>query len=208
VTRTYLEVKIYRYPFFERRRLISLASILRPGSLRMEEAEGETGSVREGDHRTAKIVVGADHFGVHLKDAIRDYLREKGYEVDDFGTTGEEPVDYPDIGVAVAEAVSQGRYDRAVLICGTGAGMAIVANKVPGVRAVCIHDPYTAERARASNDAQIVTMGSEIVGIGVAKKLVDIWLASAFQGGRSARKVAKIRQIEEKFHDATKTESS
>ena len=146
-----------------------------------------------------KIVIGADHFGLPLKNIVRDHLRAKGYEVDDFGVTSEDPVDYPDIGVMVAEAVAERRYDRGVLICGTGAGMAIVANKVPGVRAVCAHDPYNAERARASNDAQIITMGSEIIGGAVARKLIDIWLASEFQGGRSTRKVAKIEQIDQRY---------
>lgn len=146
-----------------------------------------------------KIVIGADHFGLPLKNIIRDYLREKGYEVDDMGVNTEDPVDYPDIGAAVAERVSKGEYDRGVLVCGTGAGMAIVANKVPGVRAVCATDPYTAERARASNNAQIITFGSQITGPAVAKKLIDIWLESEFQGGRSAPKVAKIEQLDEKY---------
>jgi ribose 5-phosphate isomerase B len=154
-----------------------------------------------------KIVVGSDHYGLPLKNAVRDHLREQGYEVDDFGVASPEPVDYPDIGLQVAEAVGQGRYDRGVLVCGTGAGMAIVANKVPGVRAVCVHDPYTAERARASNNAQIITMGSEVIGPGAAKKLVEIWLASEFQGGRSAPKVAKIDQIDRQYHRPAPTKS-
>jgi ribose 5-phosphate isomerase B len=147
-----------------------------------------------------KIIMGSDHFGLPLKNALRDYLISLGYKVEDYGVNSMEPVDYPDIGVAVAEKVKNGEYDRAILICGTGAGMAIVANKVPGVRAVCIHDPYTAERARASNDAQIATLGSQVVGIDVAKKLVEIWLESEFQGGRSTPKVNKINQIDEKYH--------
>jgi ribose 5-phosphate isomerase B len=109
------------------------------------------------------------------------------------------PVDYPDVGAHVAEAVGHGKYERGILVCGTGAGMAIVANKVPGVRAVCISDPYTAERAVASNNAQIMTLGSQIVGMQVAKKLVDIWLESEFQGGRSLAKVAKIEQLDRKY---------
>ena len=146
-----------------------------------------------------KIVVASDHFGLPLKNVVRDYLREKGYEVDDLGVYTDDPVDYPDVGAGLAELVSQGQYDRGVLVCGTGAGMAIVANKVPGVRAVCVQDPYTAERARASNDAQVITMGSQIIGPAVAKKLIDIWLESEFQGGRSAPKVAKINQVDEKY---------
>jgi ribose 5-phosphate isomerase B len=146
------------------------------------------------------IVVGADHFGMPLKDVVRDYLRELGYAVDDMGVNSDEPVDYPDVGAALAEKIAAGDYARGVLICGTGAGMAIVANKVPGVRAVCVNDPYTAERAVASNNAQVITMGSQITGPAVAKKLVDIWLESEFQGGRSAPKVAKIDQIDERYH--------
>jgi ribose 5-phosphate isomerase B len=149
--------------------------------------------------KSKKIVVGADHYGLPLKNVVRDYLRSLGYEVDDMGVQADTPVDYPDIGAAVAEAVGVGKYERGILVCGTGAGMAIVANKVPGVRAVSVQDPYTAERARASNNAQIITMGSQIIGPEVAKKLVDIWLESEFQGGRSAPKVAKIDLIDEKY---------
>src|SRR5579864_5639355 len=156
----------------------------------------------DANEKRGKIVMGSDHFGLPLKNMLRDYLRDKGYDVDDLGTTSAEPVDYPDIGLMVAETVGQGRYDRGVLIFGTGAGMAIVANKIPGVRAVCAHDPYTAERARASNDAQIITMGSEVVGPAVAKKLIDLWLASEFQGGRSSPKVAKIARIDERYRHA------
>jgi ribose 5-phosphate isomerase B len=146
-----------------------------------------------------KIVVGSDHFGLSLKNVLRDYLREMGYSVDDMGVNTSDPVDYPDISVMLAEAVAEGKYDRGILVCGTGAGMAIVANKVPGVRAVCVGDPYTAERARASNNAQIITMGSQTVAPEVAKKLTDIWLESEFQGGRSAPKVTKIDEIDRKY---------
>ncbi len=149
--------------------------------------------------KTRPIAVGADHLGLPLKNALRDYLRIKGFEVDDLGVNSDEPVDYPDIGVRVAEAISENQYDRGILVCGTGAGMAIVANKVPHVRAVCVLDPYTAERARASNNAQIITLGSLVVGIETAKKLVDIWLDSEFQGGRSLAKVQKIDQVDERY---------
>jgi ribose 5-phosphate isomerase B len=145
------------------------------------------------------IVIGADHMGLPLKNAIRDYLVKKGYQVDDMGVNASDPVDYPDVGAQVAEAVGEGKYERGILVCGTGAGMAIVANKVPGVRAVSVQDPYTAERAVASNNAQIVTFGSQIIGPAVAEKLIDIWLASEFQGGRSAPKVAKIDNLDEKY---------
>jgi len=149
--------------------------------------------------KDTKIIVGSDHLGLPLKNLLRDYLRSLDYEVEDMGVEGDAPVDYPDIGAAVAEAIEAQELDRGILVCGTGAGMAIVANKVPGVRAVSVQDPYTAERARASNNAQIITMGSQIVGPEVAKKLVDIWLKSEFQGGRSASKVAKIDQLDYKY---------
>ncbi|BAM00524.1 MULTISPECIES: ribose 5-phosphate isomerase B [Caldilinea] len=149
--------------------------------------------------KTKPIVIGADHFGLPLKNHIRDYLMKKGYQVVDMGVNENTPVDYPDVGAKVAEEVSAGKFERGILVCGTGAGMAIVANKVPGVRAVCVQDPYTAERAVASNNAQIITFGSQITGPAVAEKLIDIWLESEFQGGRSAPKVAKIEQLDEKY---------
>lgn len=151
------------------------------------------------DLLSKKIVIGSDHFGFPLKQKIGEYLYSLGYEVEDLGVKEEDPVDYPDIGTALAELVVARHYDRGILICGTGAGMAIVANKVPGVRAVCVQDPYTAERARASNNAQIITFGSQITGIEVAKKLLDIWLKSEFQGGRSAPKVKKIDELDQKY---------
>lgn len=145
------------------------------------------------------IVIGADHMGLPLKNSIRDYLIKKGYQVDDMGVNAADPVDYPDVGAQLAQAISAGKYERGILVCGTGAGMAIVANKVPGVRAVSVQDPYTAERAVASNNAQVITFGSQIIGPQVAEKLIDIWLASEFQGGRSAPKVAKIDSLDEKY---------
>ena len=149
--------------------------------------------------KNSPIVMGADHFGLPLKDAIRDYLVKKGYQVVDLGVNASTPVDYPDVGALVAEEVGAGKYERGILVCGTGAGMAIVANKVPGVRAVCVQDPYTAERAVASNNAQIITFGAQITGAVVAEKLIDVWLESEYQGGRSAPKVAKIDSLDEKY---------
>lgn len=146
------------------------------------------------------IVVGADHMGLPLKDAIVGYLRKLGYTVADMGVTDATPVDYPDVGAALAESVGEGKYERGILVCGTGAGMAIVANKVPGVRAVAVYDPYTAERAVASNNAQVITFGSQITGALVAEKLIDIWLASEFQSGRSGPKVKKIEDLDERYH--------
>jgi ribose 5-phosphate isomerase B len=143
-----------------------------------------------------RIVIGADHLGVALKDTIAKHLRARGHEVVDLGVGGGDAVDYPDIARALAERIARGEFPRGILVCGTGAGMAISANKVPGVRAVCVQDPYTAERAIASNNAQVITLGAQITGAPVAKMLVDIWLANEFQGGRSAPKVAKIDRID------------
>jgi ribose 5-phosphate isomerase B len=150
-----------------------------------------------------RIVIGADHLGLELKSAIREHLTQGGWNVTDMGVSDAAPVDYPDIGQALAERVAEGEFDRGILICGTGAGMAITANKVPGVRAVCVQDPYTAERAIASNNAQVITMGQLITGPAVAKMLVDIWLANEFQGGRSAPKVAKMDAIDRKYRKAS-----
>jgi len=132
-----------------------------------------------------RIVIGSDHNGYHLKEHLKAHLTQAGHEPVDIGCFSEDPVDYPDIGEALAEKIASGEYERGILVCGTGAGMAIVANKVPGVRAVVGHDPYSAERARASNDAQIIAFGAQIVGPHVAEKLLDIWLAAEFQEGRS-----------------------
>lgn len=145
------------------------------------------------------IVVGADHYGLPLKNAVCDYLRNLGYTIVDLGVESDTPVDYPDVGAQLGEEIRAGHFERGILVCGTGAGMAIVANKVPGVRAVCVADPYTAERAVASNNAQVITFGSQITGVAVAEKLLDIWLASEFQGGRSAPKVDKINRLDETY---------
>ena len=151
-----------------------------------------------------KIILGSDHFGFDLKEVIKEHLQSKGIVVVDIGVYDKNPVDYPDIAVALAERVASGEFERGILICGTGIGMAIVANKVPGVRAAVCHDVYSAERARKSNDAQIMTMGGVIVGPELAKKLVDVWLESEFQGGRSLPKVEKIKMIDAKYRSMTK----
>ncbi len=143
-----------------------------------------------------RIIVGSDHLGRPMKDALRDHLRAGGWEVDDAGVSSDDPVDYPDVARAVAEDIAAGRHDRGVLVCGTGIGMAMAANKVPGIRAAQIADPYSAERAAKSNDAQIVTLGALTVGVETAKLLVDAFMRSEFQGGRSAPKVAKIDAID------------
>ena len=143
-----------------------------------------------------KIAIGSDHLGLELKDIIKDFLKEREIEVNDFGTMSKEPIDYPDIAKKVAKAVAKGDCQRGILICGTGIGMAIAANKVKGIRAAVCHDLYSAERSRKSNNAQIMAIGALIIGPELAKKLVEVWLNSEFQGGRSERKVKKIMEIE------------
>jgi ribose 5-phosphate isomerase B len=148
-----------------------------------------------------KIIIGSDHFGYPLKEEVISYLKGLNHEVIDMGVDNPDtPVDYPDIAEKVAVTIAEEKYERGILICGTGIGMAMVANKVPGVRAACCHDPYSAERARKSNNAQILTMGSQIVAPVLARVLLDHWLNSEFLGGRSASKVAKINAIDKKYH--------
>jgi ribose 5-phosphate isomerase B len=144
----------------------------------------------------AAIAVAADEAGAPLKDHLARYLEASGYQVKDFGNGTEQ--DYPDVAAEVAEAVSRGEHDRALLVCGTGLGMAITANKVPGVRAVTVHDPYSAERARKSNDAQVLTMGARVIAPQAAEKVLDHWLASEFEGGGSTIKVEKMKQVDER----------
>jgi ribose 5-phosphate isomerase B len=143
------------------------------------------------------IPIGCDANGFALKEHIKERLIEMGHTPIDFGcTSAEDAIDYPDVAKDLATSVADEHLDRGILICGTGIGMAIAANKVTGVRAACCHDPYSAERARKSNNAQILTLGAQIVGPEVADKLLEHWLASEFQGGRSARKVDKINEMD------------
>jgi ribose 5-phosphate isomerase B len=143
-----------------------------------------------------KIAVGADHLGYPLKESVKAHLTGLGHEVVDFGVADPTPIDYPDVAVLVAREVAAQRFERAILVCGTGIGMAITANKVPGVRAANVADPYSAERAMKSNNAQVLCLGARVVAPEVADLLVDHWLASEFQGGDSARKVAKMDALD------------
>jgi ribose 5-phosphate isomerase B len=144
-----------------------------------------------------KILISSDHLVYRLKEDLREYLEGLGHEAVDMGCDSpDEPVDYPDMAQRLARRIADRETDRGILICGTGIGMAIVANKVPGVRAAVCHDPYSAQRARASNDAQVIAFGARIVAPTLARKLLDVWLAAEFQGGRSLPKVRKIKQID------------
>lgn len=145
------------------------------------------------------VALGCDEAGFQLKEKIKNFLLDKGIEVKDYGVYDTNPVLYPDIAVKVAKAVASGEHERGILVCGTGIGMAITANKVPGVRAAVCHDPYSAERSRKSNNAQIMALGARIVGEELAKSLISIWMESEFQGGGSIKKVEKINEYEREF---------
>jgi len=145
-----------------------------------------------------KIAIGCDEAAYDLKELVKKYLQEMNHSVEDFGTFDAKPVAYPDIAFAVAEKVAAGQFPRAILMCGTGIGMAICANKVPGVRAAQAHDTYSAERARKSNDAQVLAMGARVVGPELAKSIVKAWLDSEFDPARSGPKVERIRQYEQR----------
>lgn len=138
-----------------------------------------------------RIAIGCDEAAYDLKELLKRFLAEQKIEVVDFGTFDRKPVAYPQVAFEVAEAVAAGKFERAILCCGTGIGMAICANKVPGVRAAVGHDVYSAERARRSNDAQILTLGARVIGPELAKTVVAAWLRSEFEA-RSAEKVALI----------------
>jgi len=146
------------------------------------------------------IVIGCDEAAFDLKEAIKAYLISLGQEVEDMGVYDKSPVLYPDIALKVASAVAEGRFQRGILMCGTGLGMAITANKVPGIRAATCHDVYSAERSRKSNNCQILTMGARVVGVEVAKTVVRAWLASEFEGGGSTAKVQRMIEIDEMYH--------
>ena len=146
-----------------------------------------------------RIALGCDEVGMPLLDVIREQLAEREVEVLDFGVHSSEPVLYPNIALEVATAIASGQCDRGILICGTGIGMSISANKVPTVRAALCHDTYSAERARKSNDAQVLTMGARVIGPELAKQIVSAWLASEFEGGGSLPKVIRMQEIDEEF---------
>ena len=147
------------------------------------------------------IAIGADDAATELRNLVRQYLENKGYNVTDFShDTTPDNVIYPDIAFSLANAIREGAFERGILLCGTGIGMSIVANKVPGVRAAQCHDSYSAERARKSNNAQIITLGARVVGNELALMLIDTWLASEFEKGRSESKVQRINHYDDLTH--------
>lgn len=146
-----------------------------------------------------RIAIGCDEAAYNLKVIIKEHLEKKGLEVIDYGADQGDIVLYPDVAQAVAQDVADGKYERGILFCGTGIGMAITANKVPGIRAAVCHDPFSTERSRKSNNAQIMCLGERVIGVELAKSLVDIWLSSEFQGGGSTPKVERIMEVEQSY---------
>lgn len=142
-----------------------------------------------------RIVLGSDHAGIDLKRSIAEHLRAKGHEVEDLGTHTRDSTDYPDYAHQVAQAVVRGAAERGILVCGTGQGMAIAANKVAGCRAAVVSDPFSARMTAAHNHAQVLCLGQRVVGEGVALECVDAWLATPFEGGRHERRVQKIEPV-------------
>ena len=143
-----------------------------------------------------RIAVVTDHRGVQIRSKLIEMLERLGHEVDDVGTFTEESVDYPDVAAQVAQKVSHGEVERGVLVCGTGLGMAIAANKFTGVRAAPCHDDLTAEMSRRHNDSNVLCLSSDLLGERLIDRLVELWLSTPFEGGRHARRVDKISDLE------------
>ena len=146
------------------------------------------------------IIIGSDHGGLALKTAINSYLNRRGFQVSDAGTNGDASVDYPDFGQKVAEAVIAGEAELGILICGTGIGMSIAANKVPGIRAALVTDVFMARMAKEHNNANVLVLGGRVLDEQKACDLVGAWLESTFEGGRHQARLDKITALEKKYY--------
>lgn len=146
-----------------------------------------------------KIAIGCDHGGIVLKPAVLKDLEERGIEVEDFGTFSEESVDYPDYALKVAEAVKDGKADKGILLCGTGIGIGIAANKVPGIRCALVSDLFSAQACKEHNNANIISMGGRVTDSEKAVAMLDAWLDAEYQGGRHQNRLDKITAIEQKY---------
>ncbi|MFA8438345.1 ribose 5-phosphate isomerase B [Pueribacillus sp. YX66] len=145
-----------------------------------------------------KVAIGSDHGGFTLKLEIKKLLEELNIEYDDVGCHDESSVDYPDFAIPVAEKVANGEADRGIVICGTGIGVSISANKVKGIRCALVHDVFSAKATREHNDSNVLAMGERVIGPGLAREIAKTWLESEYEGGRHERRVNKIKQYEEK----------
>ena len=143
-----------------------------------------------------KIAISSDHGGNNLRKEIIQQLEELGLSYEDFGPKSNDSVDYPDYAMPVSEGVASGKFDRGILICGTGIGMSIAANKVKGIRCALVHDVFSAKATRCHNDSNIFAMGERVIGAGLAREIVATWLAQDFEGGRHERRIEKITALE------------
>lgn len=143
-----------------------------------------------------KIIIGSDHGGIHLKEVLKQHLAERGIDVSDAGTYTEDSCDYPDIALKVCREIAKGNAERGVLVCGTGIGMSMAANKVDGIRAALCGDVFSAAMSREHNDANVICLGERVLGSGLAVRILDTWLDTEFAGGRHERRVNKIMDIE------------
>jgi ribose 5-phosphate isomerase B len=146
-----------------------------------------------------KIVIASDHGGFELKEDLKLFLTEMGYEPVDFGTENSNSVDYPDFGAKVAEAVARNEMPKGILICGTGIGMSIVVNRFPGVRGALCNDVYSARMSREHNDSNVLILGGRVVGKGLAREMVKTWINTKFEGGRHQKRLDKIKELEDKI---------
>lgn len=145
-----------------------------------------------------KVAIASDHGGLNIREEIKKLMDELGIQYEDFGCECDTSVDYPDYALPVAEKVAKGEFDRGILICGTGIGMSIAANKVQGVRCALVHDVYSAKLTRQHNDSNILAMGERVIGPGLAREIAQTWLASEFEAGRHANRIGKITEYEAK----------
>ncbi|MBW8349987.1 ribose 5-phosphate isomerase B [Bacillus sp. IITD106] len=143
-----------------------------------------------------KVALASDHGGIHIREEIRMLLEELKIEYEDFGCDCADSVDYPDYAVPVAEKVAKGEFDRGILICGTGIGMSISANKVKGIRCALVHDVFSARMTRLHNDSNILAMGERVIGAGLAREIAQMWLQTEFEGGRHQTRIGKIAEYE------------
>jgi ribose 5-phosphate isomerase B len=147
-----------------------------------------------------KIAIGADHAGFRLKDEIVKVLQSEGHEVEDLGCNCADSIDYPDYALPVCEKVAAGVADKGILICGTGIGMTIAANKVPGIRCALVHDLFSAKATREHNDSNVLALGERVIGPGIALEIVKVWLETEFsQGPRHQNRIDKIKRLEDKY---------
>ena len=143
-----------------------------------------------------KVAIASDHGGLHIREEIKGLLDEMGIQYEDFGCECNTSVDYPDYALPVAEKVANGEFDRGILICGTGIGMSIAANKVKGIRCALLHDTFSARATREHNDSNMMAMGERVIGPGLARDIAKIWLSTEFEGGRHENRVNKIKEYE------------